>query len=585
MTGAPALTSRRMLRLMAAGLAFWCGTDVLAEQAVLRYDTIHHPVVGRHGMVVSQRAVASSIGADVLARGGNAVDAAVAVGFALAVALPRAGNIGGGGFMLVHDAASGATRAIDFRERAPAAAHTDMFLNADGDVDQHAYRYSHRAVGVPGTVAGLALAVERYGTLPLKTLIQPAIDLAVEGFVYDYDLASAIASRADHMMRHEHTRKTFLAADGKQLRPGNTFRQPELADSLRSIAKDGPAAFYRGRIAELIAAEMRRGDGLITMADLAAYEPVERDVVRGTFRGYAIRSMPPPSSGGVHVIQMLNMLERLPIDDHGPRSARSLHLLAEVMKLAYADRSRHMGDPDFYDVPVQWLVSKPYAHTLAAAIDPHQARAANDIAPGLAPSPESEDTTHFSVMDAAGNAVAVTYTLNFSFGSGITVPGGGFLLNNEMTDFSAKPGVPDAFGLLTGEANAVAPAKRPLSAMTPTMVFRDGQPVLVTGSPGGSRIISAVLQHIVNVLVHDMNVAEANHAPRIHHQWQPDKLFVEAGHSADSLALLRSFGHPVTPGGTMGSVQAIAYDGTLFYGSADPRRPGAGAVAAPAPTP
>ncbi len=551
-----------------------------ATQSIIRYDIIHHPEFGREGMVVSQRDVASKIGADLLEQGGNAVDAAVGVGFALAVALPRAGNLGGGGFMLVHLADSGETLSIDFRETAPAAAFRDVFLNEQREVDEQIRRSSHRSVGVPGTVAGLSYVLEKYGTMSLKTVLQPSIDLARNGIGYDYDLASAINSREARLRRHAHTEKTFFMDDGSQYSPGSVFRQPELADTLELIAKQGPKAFYDGPIARLIVDEMQRGDGLITLADLKNYAPVERKPIAGTYAGYDIVSMPPPSSGGIHLVQILNVLEHFPVTDMGANSADSLHVLTETMKRAYADRSKHLGDPDFYPVPVEWLTSKAYAAEIASQIDMGRARPSSEIAPGLKPRYESEDTTHYSVIDAKGNAVATTYTLNFSFGSGITVPGAGFLLNNEMADFSAKPGVPDAFGLLGGEANAVEANKRPLSAMTPTMVLKDGKPILVTGSPGGSRIITAVTQHVVNVLSHNMNVAEANHSPRIHHQWYPDTLFYEPGINPDTLALLKARGHNLKESGTMGSVQAIYWDGVRYQGSADPRRPGAGVASA-----
>lgn len=555
------------------------GATPPASHSIIRYESIHHPVIGRRGMVVSQREIASRIGADILRRGGNAIDAAVGVGFALAVALPRAGNIGGGGFMLIHLADTSRTIAIDFRETAPAAAYERVFLDDDGNVDEDERRFGHRSVGVPGTVAGLAHALKKYGTLSLRDVLDPAIELASSGIVYDYDIASAIATRDQVLRRHPHTESTFFRADGAPHEAGDVFVQPELAKTLQRIASFGPREFYSGDTAQLIVDEMRRGGGLMTLDDLAAYAPVEREPVRGSYAGYEIVSMPPPSSGGVHILQILNVLEHFPLKDMGANSARALHITAEAMKLAYADRSKHLGDPGFYPVPVDWLTSKEYGRELAAQIVPAKARPSDEIAPGIEPIYESEDTTHFSVTDSEGNAVSTTYTLNFSFGSGITVPGAGFLLNNEMADFSAKPGVPDAFGLLGGEANAVAPGKRPLSAMTPTIVLKDGRPALVTGSPGGSRIITAVLQHIVNTMVHGMNVAEANHTARIHHQWYPDTLFYEAGISPDTIELLRSWGHQVELSGTMGSVQALSWDGKRYRGAADPRRPEAGAIA------
>ncbi len=550
----------------------------LGQQAILRYDALHHPTVGQHGMVVSQREIASRVGADVLEDGGNAVDASVAVGFALAVVLPRAGNLGGGGFMLVHKPGEAAT-ALDFRERAPAQASADMFLAEDGSVDRQSYRFSHKAVGVPGTVAGLLDAHNRYGSKPLAQLIEPAIALAADGFDVGYDLASALVARESLILSHPETARLFRRADGSPLRAGDRLLQPDLAESLQLIADMGKDGFYTGRVADLIASEMARGGGLIDQQDLAAYQTTWRQPIRGEYRGFDVVSMPPPSSGGVHLIQMLNILSQFDLASLGAQSSRASHLIVEAMKLAYADRSKHLGDPDFVDVPVAWLTSASYGKELAETIELDRARPASEIAPSVAPLHESEDTTHYSVVDENGMAVAVTYTLNFSFGSGISVPGAGFLLNNEMADFSAAPGIPDSFGLVTGEANAVAPGKRPLSAMTPTMLLDDGQVRLVTGSPGGSRIINAVLQHVLNIVDFDMNVAEASYAPRLHHQWQPDTLYVERGYSSDVLDRLESLGHPVTPSNALGSIQAISYDGERFFGSADTRRPGAGAVA------
>lgn len=554
-----------------------CAEPGGAGQAILRYDAIYHPVQGRYGMVVSQRAGASSIGAAVLASGGNAIDASVAVGFALAVNLPRAGNLGGGGFLLFHDSSARKTSSLDFRETAPADATPDMFLDTDGHVVRERYRSSHLSVAVPGTVAGLLAAHARFGRLSLPVLLAPAIQLAESGIPVSYDMASAINSRRSLLTRHAATRRLFFPQD-EALEAGEMFVQPELAKTLRQIAGKGRNGFYAGRVADLIVAEMQRSGGLITHQDLLNYKPLWRDPVRGTYRGYDIVAMPPPSAGGVHLIQMLNILERFPLKSLGHNSADMLHLLTEVMKIAYADRSVHLGDPDFHRVPVAWLTAESYAAAAAENISMEQARAAADIYPGRPGLPESVDTTHYSVVDADGNAVAVTYTLNFSFGSGITVPGAGFLLNNEMADFAAKPGSADAFGLITGEANRVVPLKRPLSAMTPAMVLKNNDLVLVTGSPGGSRIINVVLQNIINVLDFDMNIAEAINAPRIHHQWRPDHLDVEPGISPDTRDELKKRGHRLALGASLGSVQAIMRIGPLLHGAADPRRPGAGAV-------
>ncbi|NIB41799.1 gamma-glutamyltransferase [Pseudomaricurvus alkylphenolicus] len=556
-------------------LANW----TLADTApIIRYDSIHHPLIGEQGMVVSQHHLASQVGAEILEQGGNAVDAAVAVGFSLAVVLPRAGNLGGGGFMLVHLAEENKTLALDYREMAPAAAHRDMFLNAEGAVDKNRVRFSHSAAGVPGTVAGLVHAQQRYGKLKLKQVMAPAIKLADKGFAVTHDLADKLAAYK-HLKRNPATLKAYYKPDGNSYAAGEVLRQKDLAWSLRQIQRYGESAFYRGKIADKIVAEMERAGGLITREDLLAYRVVERQPVAGNYRGLGVVSMPPPSSGGVHLLQMLNTLETFPMEEAGVGSSRSIHWMVEAMKWAYADRSKYLGDPDFVDVPVKELIAKGYGQAIARRIHGDRATPSAQISPGLKGSDESRDTTHYSVMDADGNAVSNTYTLNFSFGSGITVPGTGILLNNEMDDFSAKPGAPNAYGLIGAEANSIQPKKRPLSSMTPTMVFKDGKPFLVTGSPGGSRIITTVLQVLVNVMDHGLNVAEAVHTPRFHHQWQPDKLFMEPGFSVDTQTLLTQKGHEVQRVRTMGSAQSILWQNGLFYGAADPRRPDSGAVA------
>ncbi len=570
---------RRFL-LIAFVLQASCAVAQTSEQSVVRYIDLRHPVYSKTGMIAAQSRTAADVGAAVLADGGNAVDAAIAVGFSLAVTLPRAGNIGGGGFMLIYDADTGETTAIDYREMAPPAAHRDMFLDKNGDPDPQLSRFSHKASGVPGTVAGLYLAHEKFGTLPWKRVVQPAADLAREGIVVSRDLARLLAGRKERMCRDEATCEYFYKQGGEPYRMGERLVQSDLADSLQLIADEGPDAFYRGAIAEKIVAEMQRGGGLIDMEALAAYRPAIRKPLRGSYRGYEIVTMPPPSSGGVHVLQMLNVLSHFPIASMGFGSADSIHILAEVMRLAYADRSKHLGDPDFYPVPVDWLTSEGYAKELAASIDMQQARPSNEVAPGVAPPAESEDTTHFSVMDKDGNVVSNTYTLNFSYGSAISVAGAGFLLNNEMDDFVSKPGVPNAFGLLGDKANAVESGKRPLSSMTPTIVFANGEPWLATGSPGGSRIITTVLQMLVNVIDHGMNIADASNQPRIHHQWYPDELLLESGFSPDTIRLLEARGHAVRPSSrSMGSLQSVAIRDDIFRGASDPRRPNAGAAA------
>ncbi|MBL4895219.1 MAG: gamma-glutamyltransferase, partial [Emcibacter sp.] len=435
------------------------------KTAIIRYDSQHHPVIGTNGMVVSQRALASQVGSDILKAGGNAVDAAVAVGFALAVTLPRAGNLGGGGFMLVHLAgkgenSKGKTIALDYREMAPAAAHRDMFLDKDGNVDPKMARFSLLSAGVPGTVAGLSYALKTYGTMSLADVIEPAIQLAEKGITVSYDLSKTLKSRPH--LRTKSSCLIYFKADCTPYEAGEILVQNDLAWSLRQIQKHGPDAFYEGDIAQKIVREMKQGGGLITLQDLANYRVVERKPVSGNFNGYEVVSMPPPSSGGVHIIQMLNILDHFPLKNFGPNSAATLHHYVEVMKRAYADRSKYLGDPDHVNVPVNGLTSLAYAEKLARKIKACCITASNDILPGAAPKYESPDTTHFSVMDKWGNAVSNTYTLNFSYGSGHSIPGTGILMNNEMDDFSSKPGVPNAFGLLGAEANAIAATKRPL---------------------------------------------------------------------------------------------------------------------------
>lgn len=548
------------------------------EPAILSADDIHHPQIGRFGMVASQQVIASQIGAEVLAEGGNAVDAAVATAFALAVVLPRAGNLGGGGFMLVYLADQKRTVAIDYREMAPAAASRDMYLDAEGNVDRNRILSSLKSSGVPGTVAGLHYAHSKYGKLPWARLLAPAIELARDGFVVSRYMSDGLKRSAGRFRRSTASMKLFLKPNRKAYEAGERIRFPDLATTLSQIQKAGRRAFYRGPIARKIVATMRRGDGLITFADLRNYRVAERQVVRGTYRGFEIVSMPPPSSGGIHMIQMLNILERFPLAEMGAGSADAIHVMAEAMKLAYADRSKHLGDPDFYEVPTGWLLSKAYGEELAATIDLERARPSSDIRPGVAPGPESPDTTQISVMDRFGNVVSNAYTLNASYGSAIAVDGAGFLLNNEMDDFVAKPGVPNLFGLIGDKANAIAPGKRPLSSMTPTILFKDGAPYMVTGSPGGSRIITIVLQQIVNVIDFKMGLADATEFPRFHHQWLPDELRVEGGFSPDTLKALEARGHVIARKNASGSLQTVQRRDGLFLGVSDSRRMTAGAV-------
>jgi len=570
---------RRLLLSIVVLQASFVGTLANA-QAIVAYRAVHHPVYSQTGMVAAQNRIPAEIGAQVLADGGNAVDAAIAVGFALAVTLPRAGNIGGGGFMLVYDAESDTSTAIDYREMAPLGATRDMFLDASGNADPNVSRNSHKATGVPGTVAGFYYAHKEFGKLPWQRLVQPAVDLARDGIIVNQDLSSQLKNRQRRLCIDDTSCAYFYKPGKVPYEMGERFMQTDLANTLQLIADEGADAFYHGAIAEKIAAEMESGGGLVDMASLAAYEPVIREPLRGVYRGHEIVAMPPTSSGGVHILQMLNILQHFPIAEFGAGSANEIHVLAEVMRLAYADRSEHLGDPDFHDVPVDWLTSEKYAAELAATIDMNKARPSSDVKPGVPVAAESEDTTHFSVIDVQGNMVSSSYTLNLSYGSGIAVAGAGFLLNNEMEDFVSKPGVPNVFGLLGGEANAVQPLKRPLSSMTPVMVFKDGEPFMATGSPGGARIITAVLQMIVNVIDHGRGIAEAANMARIHHQWFPDQVHVESGHSPDTIRILRDRGHKVVNSqSTYTSLQTVGKKDGLFLGAADPRRPDAAAVA------
>lgn len=557
--------------------------SLASEKAIIDPSARFHPLVSDRGMVVSQEMLASQVGADILARGGNAVDAAVATGFALAVTLPRAGNLGGGGFMLVHLAAENKTVAIDYREMAPASASRDMFLDAEGDVDNKKARYSMQSSGVPGTVAGLLHALDSYGTMSLKQVLQPAIELAANGFKVSMDLSSSLQARQQTMHKNPASREYFYKADGAGYEYGETLVQKHLAATLQRIAKKGRSGFYQGKTAQLIVAEMQRSGGLISHKDLTSYRVIERTPVCGDYRGNSVCAMPPPSSGGVHMLQMLNILEGWDLASLGHNSAAYIHRLVESMRRAYADRSSYLGDPDFFPVPVAELTDKQYATELREQINLAKSSRSADIRPGLdnrSAGKESTETTHFSTWDRWGNVVSNTYTLNFSYGSGISVTGAGFLLNNEMDDFSAKPGSPNGYGLVGGIANAIEPGKRPLSSMTPTIVFdKSGAPILATGSPGGSTIITIVMQMLLNIIDFDMNVAEATAAPRIHHQWLPDRVFYEAGVSADTLQVLREMGHQLNDKTSrLGATQSIQADsdGAMFYGTADYRREGSG---------
>ena len=564
------------LALLACAPAF----SQLSDTPVIRYRDTAHPVLGDAGMVATQNPYASAVGARILEQGGNAVDAAVAIGFTLAVTYPRAGNLGGGGFMLVHKADDGETVAVDYRENAPLKASRHMYLDENGEVDQAKAFFSHLASGVPGTVAGMWYAHQRFGSLPWKQVVQPAVDLARDGIEVSYDKAVLFATQRERLCRNAATCKYFFREDGAPHEAGDRLVQADLAHTLELIAERGARGFYEGETAQKIVDEMARGGGLVDQESLAAYEVQVHEPLQGDYRGWTVVTMPPPSSGGVHVLQMLNILERFDVTAMGPESADNVHLLAEAARLAYADRSKHLGDPDYYEVPVEWLTGKAYGRQLAGTIDLQRARPSSEVLPGVPPANESPDTTHYSVIDRHGNAVANTYTLNFTFGSGVSVDGAGFLLNNEMADFVARPDRPNAFGLLGGEANAIEPGKRPLSSMTPTLLFGADGSVIATGSMGGSRIIMGVLQTIVNIVDHGMNIAEAAAAPRMHHQWLPDELHLEPGFSPDTIRILRERGHDVLDSRySMGSTQTVSWQDGLFRGASDPRRPEAAAVA------
>jgi gamma-glutamyltranspeptidase/glutathione hydrolase len=538
-------------------------------------------VLANNGMVVAQESRAARIGIEILDQGGNAIDAAVAVGFALAVTYPRAGNIGGGGFMVIHLAKEMRDTAIDYRETAPAAATATMFLDANGAPDPAKSRDSALAIGVPGTVAGLALAHQKYGSgkLTLADLLRPAIDLARKGFPVEDDVADSLPRARERLARWPSSSAILLKNGGQALEAGDRLIQFDLADTLQAIAREGPRAFYQGRTASRIADAVVKAGGIMTKDDLANYQAIERAVVRGSYRGYDVVSMPPPSSGGVHLIEMLNILEGYDLAKLG-RGEKSMHLLIEAMKRAYADRAVFMGDPDAVKMPIAGLISKDYATSLRASIG-DKATSAADIMPGKPADYEGKNTTHFSVIDRDGNAVSNTYTLNFSYGVGLIADGTGVLLNNELDDFTAKSGTANAYGLVGFNANLPGANKRPLSSMTPTIVLKDGKPFLITGSPGGSRIITAVLQVISNVIDFHMPVAEAVSAPRLHQQWQPEDVFVEPGFDPVWLDALQTRGHKITPTRPFTSANSIQvvpktrFAPQGYIGAADPRTRGA----------
>ncbi|MEO8595535.1 MAG: gamma-glutamyltransferase [Candidatus Solibacter sp.] len=546
----PALT----LLLVSSSLSLWAA----------------QPIRARHGMVVSREKHATSVGLQVLKNGGNAIDAAAAVGLALAVTHPSAGNLGGGGFMLIR-LADGRTTFLDFRERAPQAGSHNMYLNAAGKLTKDSV-LGYRAAGVPGTVRGLEYASRKYGTKPWAELVHPAVELAAKGFPVSYALAQSLRGSTD-LAAFPESKRIFLK-DGKFYEAGELLVQPELARTLERIEKLGAKDFYEGETARLLAKDMAAHGGLITEADLKAYTVHERAPLTGTYHGYTIVTAPPPSSGGVGILQMLGMLDTTGYEKGGAGSASTLHYMTEAMRRYFADRSEHLGDPDFVKLPMNSLLSPAYIARQRASIDAERATPSSQIHATVFVGKESNETTHFTVADEAGNVVALTYTLNGGFGSKVTATGLGFLLNNEMDDFAAKPGEPNMYGLIQGEVNAIQPGKTPLSAMTPTLVLKDGKPVLAVGSPGGPTIINTVLEVIVNVLDFGMNVQDAVNWPRFHHQWLPDELRVEPGISPDTVRLLEQRGYLVKRVNAQGEAAAIRWNNGWLEGAPDPRTEG-----------
>ena len=544
---------------------------LIVYASIFSSDSIVHPEVDQNGMVVSQHYLASSVGAQILEDGGNAYDASIAVAFALAVVLPRAGNIGGGGFMVMYDEKTNKSYSIDYREKAPALASKDMYLNDDGSVNNKRAREGILSIGVPGTVYGMWEVHKKFGSLPWKKLLDPAIKLAEEGFIMSPFMVDALNKRYKKLSNYKNFKKIFYKEYPVQM--NKRLLQLELAETLKIISEKGVKGFYRGEVADKIVTDMENREGLISLQDLKEYRPVWREPLKGNFKEYEIITMAPPSSGGIHIIQMLNILENFNLEELGHNSAAYASLLSEVMKFAYADRSKYLADPDFFEVPTSRLISKQYAQAIFKKIKLNKVTPSSEILPGKLIPYESEDTTHFSVADSFGNVVTNTYTLNSGYGSGVVIKGTGIIMNNEMDDFVSAPGVPNQFGLLGGEANKIEPFKRPLSSMTPTLVFKDSNPIIATGSPGGSVIITAVLQFLLNMLVFDMEISDATVVPRIHHQWVPDILFLEKGFDINHAREIESFGQKIISSGPRTSLESLEIQNDLFYGFGDTRRP------------
>ena len=541
------------------------------EATIFNSKAIVHPEVGENGMVVSQHYLATNVGHSILEEGGNAYDASIAVAFALAVVLPRAGNIGGGGFMIMFDETSQQSYSIDYREVAPEAATKNMFLSSDGSVNKIKARQGVLSIGVPGTVYGMWEVHKKFGSLPWSKLLAPAIQLAEDGFLVSPFMADALNRRYEKLGKYKDFNRIFYS--NYPVKMSQRLKQPNLANTLKIISVNGAKGFYEGEVAKKIDGFMKQNGGLITKKDLKNYRPIWRETLQGTFNEFEIISMGPPSSGGIHVIQMLNILENYDLMKMGHNSPTYTALLTESMKYAYADRSKYLGDPQFYDVPVQSLISKEYAKNIYKKIKLNLITSSDVIHPGSELKHESMDTTHFSVADKNGNIVSNTYTLNSGYGSGVIINGTGILMNNEMDDFVSAPGAPNQFGLIGGEANKIEPFKRPLSSMTPTIVLKNGKPVFATGSPGGSRIITAVLQFLLNTLVFKMEISDATIAPRIHHQWKPDVLMLETGFDMLHAKKIESFGQKIYLSGPGTALESIEIKDGLFYGFGDTRRP------------
>ncbi len=566
----------RVAAAVSAAVALIAVPTVLASQAPIDFGRL---AMGAHGAVVSVDGHATNVGIEVLQAGGNAIDAAIAVGMTLAVTHPQAGNLGGGGFMVVYLAEEGRYTTLDFREKAPAAATRTMYLDEDGRPVRGLNYVGWKAVGVPGTVAGFGAAHARWGRLPWSRLVEPAVRLASDGFYVSPYLAGSFARVARIFRQHEASAATFLHSNGTPYAAGERFRQPDLAWTLRQIASGGADAFYRGPIAERVAAAMTANGGLITAADLAAYEAIEREPVRGTYRGYEIVSMGPPSSGGTILVQMLNILEQFDLSEMEPTSPELVHLMAESMRQAYLDRALYLGDADHSPVPVERLTSKEYARQLAAEIPRERARASSEVGVSVLTTAESPETTHYSVVDATGNAVSTTYTIEAGFGAKVVAAGTGFLLNNEMGDFNEWPGVTNSRGYVGTEPNLIAPGKRPLSSMTPTIVARDGVPLALIGSPGGKTIINTVLRVVTNLIDFDLALPDAVDSPRVHHQWMPDSLRLESSFPAATIATLEEMGHSLGPARLQGDAHCIyIYPDGARMAVADGRRSGAAAA-------